>query len=117
VPPAQSRGLVRSREELAEHSRIVARHDALVISDEIHASRPAIDVAHVLEELADADPGRVKRILGEKAGNKAPMQNRLRLACPLVRAGLSVGLTVCWFRTSRSHVSRHPGLMSRVIPD
>ena len=28
-----------------------------------------------------------------------------------------VGLTVCWFRTSRSHVSRHPGVMSRVIPD
>jgi hypothetical protein len=25
--------------------------------------------------------------------------------------------TVCWFRTSRSHVSRHPGLMSRVIPE
>jgi len=24
---------------------------------------------------------------------------------------------VCWFRTSRSHVSRHPGLMSRVIPE
>ena len=29
----------------------------------------------------------------------------------------TVGLTVCWFRTSRSHVSRHPGLMSRVIPE
>jgi transposase InsO family protein len=31
--------------------------------------------------------------------------------------GLAVGLAVCWFRTSRTGVSGHPGLMSRVIPD
>jgi hypothetical protein len=29
----------------------------------------------------------------------------------------TVGLTVSWFRTSRSHVSRHPGAMSRDIPE
>ena len=29
----------------------------------------------------------------------------------------TVGLTVCWFKTSRTDVSSHPGLMSRVIPD
>ncbi len=28
-----------------------------------------------------------------------------------------VGLTVCWFRTSRTHVSRHTGLMSHDIRD
>ena len=31
--------------------------------------------------------------------------------------GTSVGAAVCWFNTSRTHVSRHSGLMSRVIPD
>jgi site-specific DNA recombinase len=30
---------------------------------------------------------------------------------------LLVGLPVSWFRTSWSQVSRHPGLMSRVIPE
>src|SRR3954452_21369961 len=36
---------------------------------------------------------------------------------PALTCCFSVGLAVCWLRTSRSHVSRHPGVMSRVIPD
>jgi hypothetical protein len=47
------------------------------------------------------------------AGSR-PLARNVRNA---LTCALSVGLAVCWFRTSRTGVSRHAGLMSPEIPE
>lgn len=62
--------------------------------------------------VAQRSPSCARVMSASVANDKAPT------AFPLVRALIHrVGVTVCWFRTSRTRVSRHAGLMSREIPE
>ena len=63
-----------------------------------------------------AMPRSLPERLRRSAGNDRARRSVDRRAHDLL-GDHRVGLTVCWFRTSRTHVSRHAGLMSQDIGD
>jgi cystathionine beta-lyase len=74
--PHNPLGLVHSREQLAELSRIVARHDGFVVSDEIHAplTHPGVDFTPYLSVSDAAREHGVAAESGSKAFNLAGLK-------------------------------------------
>jgi len=74
--PHNPLGLVYARDELAELSRIVARHDGFVVSDEIHAplTHPGVDFTPYLSVSDAAREHGVAAESGSKAFNLAGLK-------------------------------------------
>jgi len=74
--PHNPLGLVHTREELEELSRIVARHDGFVVSDEIHAplTHPGVDFTPYLTASDAAREHGIAAESGSKAFNLAGLK-------------------------------------------
>jgi len=102
---------------------LAAGVDIKVVSDRLGHSTTAITAdlyTHVNRNVGRAAADRIADVLAA-AKETVPIERGLQRAR---KEGDDVSLQVdgarpkvSWFRTSRSHVSRHPGLMSQDIPE